>query len=45
VALPEFVPDHFWQGVLHNQSAIPLKRALLSRANTVVIGVPYHLKR
>jgi amino acid transporter len=45
VALPEFVPDHFWQGILHNQSAIPLKRALLSRANTVVIGVPYHLKR
>jgi amino acid transporter len=44
VALPEFVPDHFWQGVLHNQSAIPLKRALLSRANTVVIGVPYRLK-
>jgi amino acid transporter len=45
VALPEFVPEHFWQGTLHNQSAIPLKRALLSRANTVVIGVPYHLKK
>ena len=44
VALPEFVPAHFWQGILHNQSAMPLKRALISRPNTVVIGVPYHLR-
>ena len=44
VALPEFVPAHFWQGILHNQSSLPLKRALLSRPNTVVIGVPYHLR-
>jgi hypothetical protein len=44
VALPEFVPAHFWQGILHNQSSLPLKRALLSRPDTVVIGVPYHLK-
>jgi len=44
VVLPELVPRHFWQGILHNQSAIPLKRALLSRPNTVVIGIPYHLR-
>jgi amino acid transporter len=44
VVLPELVPRHFWQGVLHNQSAIPLKRALLSRPNTVVIGIPYRLR-
>jgi len=44
VALPELVPNHFWQGVLHNQSAIPLKRALLSRPDTIVIGIPYHLR-
>jgi len=44
VVLPEFVPAHFWEGILHNQSAVPLKRALLHRPNTVIIDVPYHLK-
>jgi amino acid transporter len=44
VVLPELVPNHFWQGILHNQSAIPLKRALLSRPNTVVVGIPYRLR-
>jgi len=44
VVLPELVPSHFWQGILHNQSAIPLKRALLSRPDTVVVGIPYRLK-
>jgi hypothetical protein len=45
VVLPELVPGHFWQGILHNQSAIPLRKALLSRPNTVVMTIPYHLKR
>lgn len=44
VVLPEFIPAHFWEGLLHNQSAIRLKRALLRRPNTVLINVPYHLK-
>jgi amino acid transporter len=44
VVLPELVPSHFWQGILHNQSSIPLKRVLLSRPNTVVIGIPYRLR-
>jgi amino acid transporter len=44
VVLPELVPNHFWQGFLHNQSSIPLKRVLLSRPNTVVVGIPYRLR-
>ncbi|MDP3767363.1 MAG: amino acid permease, partial [Dehalococcoidia bacterium] len=44
VVLPEFVPAHFWEGVLHNQSAVRLKKALLHRPNTVLIDVPYHLR-
>jgi amino acid transporter len=44
VILPELVPRHFWQGILHNQSAIPLKKALLTRPNTVVVGIPYRLR-
>jgi hypothetical protein len=44
VVVPEYVPARFWQGVLHNQSAVRLKRALLRRPNTVLIDIPYHLK-
>ena len=44
VVLPEFVPAHFWEGILHNQSAGRLKKALLHRRNTVLIDVPYHLE-
>jgi amino acid transporter len=45
VILPEFVPAHWWENLLHNQAALRLKLALLSRPNTVVTDVPYHLKR
>jgi hypothetical protein len=44
VVLPEFVPAHFWEGILHNQSSVRLKKALLHRPNTVLIDVPYHLQ-
>ena len=44
VVLPEFVPAHFWQGLLHNQPATRLKRALLNRPNTAVVNVLYHLR-
>ena len=45
VVLPEFVASHWYEHLLHNQSALRLKAALLFRPNTVVISVPYHLKR
>ncbi len=45
VVLPEFVPAHWWQNILHGQTALRLKLALLTRPNTVVADVPYHLKR
>lgn len=44
VVLPEFLPAHWWEHVLHNQTALRLKAALLFRPNTVTIDVPYHLK-
>jgi hypothetical protein len=43
VVLPEFVPRHWWQSLLHNQDALRLKAALLFRKDTVVIDVPEHL--
>ncbi len=45
VVLPEFVPKHWWEWMLHNQSALRLKATLLFQPNTVVADVPYHLKR
>jgi hypothetical protein len=44
VVLPEFVPSRWWHHLLHNQRALLLKAALLFRANTVVISVPFHLR-
>jgi hypothetical protein len=45
VVLPEFLPRRWWQHVLHNQTALLVKGALLYRKNTVVADVPYLLKR
>jgi amino acid transporter len=41
VVLPEFVPRHWYEHLLHNHSALGLKAALLFRPRTVVISVPY----
>lgn len=43
VVLPEFVPRHFWENLLHNQAALRLKFRLFFRRNTIVVDVPYHL--
>jgi amino acid transporter len=45
IVLPEFLPRHWWQHVLHNQTALLVKGALLFRRNTVVADVPYLLRR
>jgi amino acid transporter len=45
VILPEFVPKRWWQHLLHNQSALLIKGALLFRPNLVVTSVPFHLER
>jgi amino acid transporter len=44
IVLPEFVPRHWWEYPLHNQSALRIKLRLFFRPNTVVIDVPYHLR-
>ncbi len=43
IVLAEFVPRHFWEYPLHNQTALRLKIRLFFRPNTVVTDVPYHL--
>jgi amino acid transporter len=49
VVLPEFVPNKWWQGLLHNQTAWLMKAALLYSRRVfgkerVVIDVPFHLR-
>jgi hypothetical protein len=41
VVIPEFVARSWWERILYNQSANRLRQALLGRAHTVVVNVPY----
>jgi amino acid transporter len=45
VVLSEVVPRHWWEYLLHNQTALRLKLRLFVRRNTIVADVPYHLDR
>jgi amino acid transporter len=44
LVIPEFIPARWWQQLLHNQTALLIKGAMLFRRNVVVTDVPYHLK-
>ncbi|MGH2671710.1 MAG: APC family permease, partial [Actinomycetota bacterium] len=44
VVLPEFIPAHWWENLLHNQTAFYFKRLLLFEPNVVVTSVPFHLR-
>jgi amino acid transporter len=41
VVIPEYVARSWWERLLYNQSANRLRRALIGRPHTVVVGVPY----
>jgi amino acid transporter len=43
VIIPELVVHHWWQQLLHNQTALWLKVRLLFREGTVVTSVPSHV--
>jgi amino acid transporter len=44
IVIPEFVPSRWWQHLLHNQTALLIKGALLFRKGIVVVDVPFHLR-
>jgi cyclopropane fatty-acyl-phospholipid synthase-like methyltransferase len=44
IVVPEFVPKKWWQHLLHNQSSLLLKGALLFHEGIIVTNVPYHLR-
>jgi len=43
VVIPEFIVAHWWEHLLHNQTALRLKTALLFRKGVAVTSVPFHL--
>src|SRR5262245_47475968 len=43
VIIPELVVRHWWQQLLHNQTALWLKVRLLFREGTVVTSIPSHV--
>jgi hypothetical protein len=43
VFIPEYIVGHWWEQVLHNQSALRLKARLLFTPGVMVASVPYHL--
>ncbi len=45
VVLSEVVPRHWWENLLHNQTALRLKLRLFRRPNTIVADVPYQIRR
>ncbi|MEV0923910.1 APC family permease [Streptomyces spongiicola] len=44
VIIPEYVVGHWWEHVLHNQSALRLKGRLLFTPGVMVTSVPYQLQ-
>ncbi len=44
VYIPEYVVGHWWEQVLHNQTALRLKTRLLFTGGVMVTSVPYQLR-
>ena len=43
VFVPEYVVGHWWEGLLHNQTALRLKARLLFMPNVMMTSVPWQL--
>ena len=43
VYVPEYVVTHWWEELLHNQSAVRLKRRLMELPDVVVVSVPWQM--
>ena len=44
VYIPEYVVGHWWENLLHNQSALRLKGRLLFTPGVMVTNVPWQLR-
>jgi hypothetical protein len=44
IVVPQFVPEHWWHNLLHTQTAVLLRVALLFQPGVVVTDVPYKVR-
>ena len=44
IVVPQFVPRHWWNNLLHTQAAWMLRLALLFKPGIVIIDVPYQVE-
>ena len=44
IVVPQFVPKHWWHNLLHTQTAMLLRLALLFKPGIVIIDVPYQVE-
>jgi hypothetical protein len=44
VIIPEYVVGHWWEQLLHNQSALRLRARLLFLPDVVTVDIPWHLR-
>jgi amino acid transporter len=44
VYVPEYVLGHWWEQLLHNQSALRLKTRLLMQPGVIIASVPYQMR-
>ncbi len=45
IVVPEIVPRHWWEHLLHNKTALFIRTAFIFRPNVVVTAVPYLVGR
>lgn len=45
VLVPQFIPNHSWQQILHNQTSLKIRFYLNWRENIIISTYSYHLKR
>jgi len=43
IVVPQFVPAHWWENFLHNQTALMLRFSLLFKPGIVIVEVPYQV--
>ncbi|MCL2339570.1 MAG: APC family permease, partial [Actinomycetia bacterium] len=41
VVMPQLIVQHWWQNILHNQTALALEMSLLGRRNIAVVMIPF----
>jgi amino acid transporter len=44
IVVPQFVPKHWWENLLHTRTAEAIRKELLHRQNIVITEVPYQIR-